>query len=276
MLQEFCLLQNLTKHFSSLFSGHSSSVDTNDDDYLQDKSDDYNFEEEADDEENSVEKVSSVKPSEEPYKTQDYTEKSEVGRTVELKCLGEGFDESTIFMWYNGTAVISQGEAKMPTDKRISVSKKNGLLTIKNLNSYDDGTFRCRAFPEKGRFETLVHLHINGPPRGIQIGHNINSKKNIADQTLGYLAGGTTNLRFTCNVEKARPAAKIDWIHNGNTILDSQGKDHDIKIDDEGVLIIKTLHARHAGEYQCEASNELGNLKASFKIEAQCKLLLYL
>jgi hypothetical protein len=251
-------------------------VDPDDDkDYLQDKSDgEYNDDDDDDfDDEDDVNKdSSSTIPAEDNYKKQEHTEKSEAGRTVVLRCSGEGFDDTTLFMWYNGSAILLQGESTITHDKRISFSKKDGSLTIKDLSSYDDGTFRCRAFATAERYETLIHLHINGPPRGIRIAHNINSKKNIADETLVYRAGAT-DLRFECNVEKARPTAKIDWIHNGNTILESQLKDHDIKIDDEGTLIIKTLHARHAGEYQCEASNELGNLKASFKIEAQCECL---
>lgn len=164
-----------------------------------------------------------------------------------------------------------QGDVVRATDfPRVSFSKKDGSITIKDINSYDDTTFRCRAFTSKDRFETLVHVHVNSPPRGIRIGHNVNLQKNIAEQTLSYRAG-EKDLRFKCNVAKARPEAKINWNHNGNTILESQGKDHDLKVEDEGLLIIKTLHARHAGDYECEASNDFGTLKASFKIEAQCE-----
>lgn len=144
------------------------------------------------------------------------------------------------------------------------------MLTIRDVNPYDDGQFRCHAFSKTDRYKTIIQVHVDGPPRGIVIGHNINKQENIAGETLIYRAG-ETDLRFKCNVAKARPAAKIDWIHNGNTILESQQKDHDLKIEDEGVLVIKTLHARHSGDYQCEASNEFGNLKALFKIEVQCK-----
>lgn len=258
-----------------IFAGLSSPVDKedkdDDGDYLQDKSE-TDYEEGDFDEDEQVEKSSKSPQPDEQYKTQEYTEKSDAGKTVTLKCKGEGFEDNTLFMWYNGSAIVVQGDIVRSQEfPRLSFSKKDGSLTIKDVNSYDDATFRCRAFPKKDRYETLVHLHINGPPRGIRIGHNINSQKNVAGQTLMYRAG-EKDLRFKCNVAKARPEAKIDWIHNGNTILESQGRDQDIKIEDEGLLIIKTLHARHAGDYQCEASNELGTLKASFKIEAQCKL----
>lgn len=255
------------------FAAHSAPAEE-DDDYLADKSDDYDGEDydgENDDKQKSS--TASSSNTEEPYKTQEYIDKSEVGGTIVLKCLGENIDSSSLFIWYNGSMILAQGESKVPqAPKRVSFSKKDGLLTIRNVSAYDDGTFRCRAFARKNdRYETLVHVQVNGPPQGITIGHNVNNQENIADETLVYMAG-KQSLRFRCNVAKARPDAKIDWIHNGNTILELQQKDHDLKIEDEGVLVIKTLHARHAGDYQCEASNEFGNLKATFKIDVQCKL----
>lgn len=261
--------------FFLVITAHSSPVESNndDDDYLSDKSDDYDESEDYGDDAEDKRKsstASSTPQAEEPYKTQEYTEKLDIGRTVVLKCLGEDLDESSLFMWYNGSNIIAQGQSKVTHDKRTSFSKKDGLLTVRDVSSYDDGTFRCRAFSKSDRFETIIHVNVNGPPRDIFIGHNVNSQSNIAGETLVYRAG-ETNLRFKCNVAKARPDAKIDWIHNGNTILESQQKDHDLKVEDEGVLIIKTLHARHAGDYQCEASNEFGNLKASFKIDVQCE-----
>lgn len=172
-------------------------------------------------------------------------------------------------MWFNGTKLIYQGVNKITTDERINFNLKEHTMVIKDLNSYDDGVYRCRAFT-KERYETVIQLEVNGPPRGITIGHNIKEQSDVSGQTLTYSVF-QTDLRFKCNVAKARPKAKIEWIHNGNTILESQGRDHDIKIEDESTLIIKKLHARHAGEYQCEASNDLGELKSSFHINVECK-----
>lgn len=258
-------------------SAHSSPVDSasDDDEYLQDKTDDYDDDDYDTDDKKRTSTVSSLQQTDEPYKVQTYTEKADAGHTINLKCIGENLDADTIYMWYNETQLIVQGTSKIFSDKRISFAKKTGILTIKDVNAYDDGTFRCRAFANKDRYETQVHVRINGPPTGLKIGHNVNEQSNISGETLVYRAGHH-DLRFKCNVAKARPEAKIDWIHNGNTILETQQKDHDLKIEDEGLLIIKTLHARHAGDYQCEASNEFGNLKSSFKIDVQCKIVKYI
>lgn len=257
--------------FSLFFAVYSSPVDKDDDDddYLQDKSDDYDEDDLVGDD--FVEKsTTSVKPSEEPFNTQEYIQIADAGKSVTLQCKGD-WTKTTLFIWYNGSVIVVQDKVVKPTENpRLSISKEDGSLTIKDVNVYDDVSFRCRGWPSKDRIETLVHVHVNGPPRDIRIGHNIKEQKNIIHKTLPYHAG-TQNLRFKCSA-KARPKAKIDWIHNGNTIL-QQGNDHDIKIEDEGVIIFKTLHAHHAGEYQCEASNELGTSKESFKIEVTCESL---
>lgn len=264
-----------------IIAAHSSPAESNnndDDDYLGDKSDDAYDDDYDEVEEKRKSSTPGTQQSEEPYKTQEYEEKSDIGKTLILKCLGEGFDDKTLYMWHNGSSIIAQGTTKVTHDPRVSFSKKDGYLTVRDVSSYDDGTFRCRAFAGKNdRFETVIHVKVNGPPRGIVIGHSqhrdsrvVNTQEDITGETLVYRAG-ETNLRFKCRVAKARPEAKIDWVHNGNTILESHHKDHDIKIEDEGLMIIKTLHARHVGEYQCEASNEFGTQKATFKIDVQCE-----
>lgn len=55
--------------------------------------------------------------------------------------------------------------------------------------------------------------------------------------------------------------------------MEVNGKEKDIKITEDNSLIIKTLHAAHAGEYECEATNEYGVLKQGFNIDVHCKLL---
>lgn len=49
------------------------------------------------------------------------------------------------------------------------------------------------------------------------------------------------------------------------------GKEKDILITEDNALIIKTLHTAHAGNYECEASNEYGFVKAKFNIDVHCK-----
>lgn len=240
-----------------------AETDNDDSEYPQDGEDIYddNYDEKDDDK-----KAASTTETNDIYKTENYTETIDAGKNVRLECKGE-FDENAIFLWYNGTRIIAQGQAFQITDKRIRFSKKDGSLTIEGVNSYDNAMYKCRAFYKSERFETNVQLVVNGPPRMINIGHNRDNSF-VSGKDLTYKAG-EKDLRFKCVVPKAHPEAKITWIHNGNAIQES--KDRDIKFVEERILEIRVLHARHAGEYECEATNEYGSIKAKFNIDVQCK-----
>ncbi|XP_070505963.1 limbic system-associated membrane protein isoform X2 [Chironomus tepperi] len=240
-----------------------AETDNDESEYLQDGEEIYddNYDEKDDDKDK---KIASTTETNEIYKTDNYTETIDAGKNVRLECKGE-FDESAIFLWYNGTRIISQGQAFQITDKRIRLSKKDGSLTIEGVNSYDNAMYKCRAFQKGERFETNVQLIVNGPPKTIMIGHNRDNTF-VSGKELIYKAG-EKDLRFKCTVPNTHPEAKITWIHNGNAIQES--KDRDIKFVEESILEIRVLHARHSGEYECEATNEYGSAKAKFSIDVQ-------
>lgn len=242
-----------------------------DDDYMSDTKDesDYgDYDETSDDKKSTT--ASSSDATTEAYKTEEMTQIVEAGKSATLQCKTDTIpNENTVFLWYNGSSLIVSGKPIEKVRDIITFSKKDGSLTIKNVDMYDDADYRCRVYPQKERIETKIILQVNGAPKSILIGHNQKSQKNVAGQILNYTAG-EKDLRFRCNVGKSRPEAKIAWNHNGNAIQES--KDHDIRIIDSEILQIKILHTRHAGEYQCEASNEYGTVKANFNIDVQCKL----
>jgi len=212
-------------------------------------------------------RVETTTEEKEPYKHANYTKYVVHGMNVRLDCKGI-FDENTLFMWYNESKIIVQAKSFQMTDKRIKSPKIDGSLTIENVDSYDSGCYRCRVFHPREIFETVIELIVNAPPKINEIGHNRRNSF-VLGKKLIYKAG-EKELRFKCNVPIVHPAAKITWIHNGNAIQES--KDHDIKFVEENILEICVLHARHAGEFECEASNEYGSVKAKFSIDVQCKL----
>lgn len=252
----------------------TTKAEDNDDDYMSDdKNEDYDEEYDADTSSDSRASSpdSGSTTTEEPYIIKEFVKKGDVGKTVVMKCHGENLDDTSIYMWYNGSQLLYQGKGfnQAADVSRLSISLKEGTMTIKNVNPYDDGNYRCRAYAKK-RFETLIDFQVDGPPSAMTIIEHKAKNVEVAGTTVKVHAG-KKDLEFKCSVGKSRPAAKFNWIHNGNTILESQGKDHDLKIEDENVLIIKNVHARHAGEYQCEASNEIGTLKSTFNIEVKCE-----
>ena len=249
-----------------LFSANCAPAEADNDDteYPQDGEDIYDENYEDDDKDK---KIPAIIEGNEDYQKENYTETIDAGKNVKLECKGK-FDENTVLMWYNGSRIILQGQAFQITDKRIRFSKKDGSLTIEGVDSYDNAMYRCRAFYKSERFETNIELIVNGPPKMIEIGHNRNDSF-VHGKELIYKAV-EKDLRFKCIVAHAHPGAKITWIHNGNAIQES--KDRDIKFVEENILEIRVLHARHAGEYVCEATNEYGSIKAKFSVDVQCKL----
>lgn len=248
------------------FSVNCAPAEDNDDsEYPQDGEDIYD--DNYDEKEEDKDRKASTTETNEIYKIDNYTETIDTGKNVRLECKGE-FDETAVVMWYNGTRIIVQGQAYTGnSDKRIQFSKKDGSLTIEGVDSYDNAMYKCRAFYRNELFETNVQLIVNGPPKMIKIGHNRDNSI-ISGKELTYKEG-KKDLRFKCIIENAHPEAKITWIHNGNAIQESE--DSDIKFVDESILEIQELHARHAGDYECEAANEYGSAKAEFKIDVLCE-----
>ncbi|KAG5672671.1 hypothetical protein PVAND_002782 [Polypedilum vanderplanki] len=243
----------------------------NDDgDYMSDPKDESDYDgdefESTDDNKSTTTASQSSDPTEHYIKSK-YVAKGDVGKSVVLNCkVPFEIEEDTVIMWYNGTKIIASGSTHSD-GKRIKIAKKDGSLTIDEISPYDDAQYRCRVFPAKSkdRYEITIELEVNGPPHLIRIGHNLKQIENVEGKKLTYKAG-EKDLRFKCNVEHSRPKAKIVW--NRSESLIDESKDHDIQID-EGLLTIKVLHAHHAGEYICEASNEFGIIKSKFELEVE-------
>lgn len=242
--------------------------DEPDDNYLNDDKSSGDEDNYRDDYDNDQTSSASTPTTEITYITSNYEIKGELGKSVTLKCNGQNFLNDTIFMWYNNISLLFQGKSKITDDIRFKMNKTDGTLTIDNIKGDDDSTYRCRAYTSKLHYETTVNLKVDGPPRGVSIFERHQKNVDITNTTFKHRYN-KKDVEFSCNVAKSHTAVKIEWVHNGNTILES--RDHDLKIENGNVLIIKKVHAKHAGEYQCEASNEFGIAKASFQFDVECK-----
>lgn len=250
-------------------------VDKNEENYPNDDTDDYlndpkdDIEDDDYEEDNSKGSASSTQgsPAEvKEYITENYVEYVDAGSSTTLKCKGQDFEKDTLFMWFNETIILVQGQ-QVRERERITFDQSTGSITIKNVQASDDGNYRCRAFAKKNNYETNIQLFVNGPPSKITIGHNQGSKEDVSNQIISYKVG-EKDLRFKCNPSKSHPEVKVTWNHNGNVIEPS--RDHDISLDGS-LLVFKNLHAKHAGRYECDASNDRGNIKAHFDLDVQCK-----
>lgn len=99
--------------------------DEPDDDYLNDdKNSEYDYEEGG---EKSSSPASDPTVSDKPTVSSRIEIKGVAGKSVTLKCDGEGFENSdTIVMYYNRSQLIYQGQAYVMKDERIEFNKKDG------------------------------------------------------------------------------------------------------------------------------------------------------
>ncbi|XP_068686464.1 hemicentin-2-like isoform X2 [Montipora foliosa] len=109
-------------------------------------------------------------------------------------------------------------------------------LTIKNINRTDAGTYRCTATNGIGKAATATrHVNVFYPPRVIstQTQHTVND---------------TQDVRLVCNAS-GNPLPEITWSKRHNSSLLNAHF---------GVLVIKTIKKTDSGEYQCNATNGIG------------------
>lgn len=249
----------------------------NDNDYQEDPKDDsltYDDDEYEDDERKGPSSTT-ARPSEtEKYITQEKVEVVDVGKSITIHCIGDNFDDTSLYLWFKDQAILFQGSITKPMpgvikDPRITMSPKDGSLTITNVEISDDSEYRCRTYPKGNRYEVKIKVMVNGPPANITIGHNqASDKPDISNTKISYKVG-EKDLRFKCNPGKSHPKATVSWNHNGNVV--HEANDNDVKIIDDSILVFRSLHARHAGKYECVASNEYGSIKAAFELDVQCK-----
>lgn len=256
--------------FISFFTAHCAPLDENEDnsEYPQDADIDYN--DDLEDSNDDDRKASTTHTPAVSQQLGNFTEEVDSGKSVRLFCKGEYNEnnENHIIMWYNGSALLFSGVSTVTKDKRVHFSKKDGSLTIENTNVFDNNLYKCRFFDKKDNFDTNYQVKVKGAPKFIEVTHNRELQKLKQDQVVSYKAT-EKDLRFKCQVGNVYPGVKYTWNHNGNAIQES--KDRDIKFDGENILEIRVLHARHAGFYECEATNEFGSIKSAFKIDVQCK-----
>lgn len=80
------------------------------------------------------------------------------GRKVELPCFGEN-TKWFATLWKKGDAYLANNEITVTTDKRISVTVKDdrNTLIIENLNSGDNGEYKCVIYEGSKVITSVTH-----------------------------------------------------------------------------------------------------------------------
>ncbi|XP_056668537.1 hemicentin-2 isoform X2 [Monodelphis domestica] len=128
----------------------------------------------------------------------------------------------------------------LPASPGRVVQLANLSLEISGIIPSDGGKYQCLASNANGITRASVWLLIREPP---QISINTSSR---------HFSQGV-ELRISCTAS-GYPPPHISWRHNDQTI----GMDGRFLVDDQGTLIIQSVTPEDAGNYSCQATNEVG------------------
>ncbi|KAG0728612.1 Hemicentin-1 [Chionoecetes opilio] len=165
-----------------------------------------------------------------------------VGEAVELECDAQGNPPPQV-IW-------SHQDAPLKPSSRLQMLKEGHVLSISEVEVNDDGNYTCKAVNVVGTTDETFHLHVYAPPK----------VSGPLETTVSVLSGQPVKLE--CDIE-GRPKPAFTWTLNGND-LDSS----DIIVEDN-LLNIESTELGHAGTYQCEAVNSVGQAVKTFKLHVQ-------
>ncbi|GBN94973.1 Interference hedgehog, partial [Araneus ventricosus] len=147
-----------------------------------------------------------------------------LGRNITLECSAVGYPTPTI-TWKKLHGKLPQGRFQ----------QFGGNLHLIGVMHGDEGTYHCEAENSGGKEARSTDLEIQETPKILKPLKNVN------------LEAGN-NLTLNCPV-RGHPKPILKWLHNGKEIISDAKKSH---------LIVPNIGVKHAGVYQCFASNALG------------------
>ncbi|XP_029988074.1 hemicentin-1 [Sphaeramia orbicularis] len=167
--------------------------------------------------------------------------KVQVGHTVELPCVVQGFPEPLLTWTKDG--------------QRYPVSP-DGSLILNNVGLGDEGTYTCTATNTAGRDEARIRLLVQVPPVVEVLEPPFNSplQERVANQRIA----------FPCPA-KGLPKPVIRWLRNGQELT---GNEPGVSILEDGtLLILASVSPLDNGEYVCAAVNDAGSTERKYQLK---------
>ncbi|XP_034231734.1 interference hedgehog-like isoform X2 [Thrips palmi] len=173
-----------------------------------------------------------------PYRPEDnYT--IATGSNVTLECAGSGYPTPSV-SWRRKNGPLPSQSEEIP-----------GGLRIPNVAASDRGTYVCELSNGIGRaVPHVISLFVQEPPTLVS-----EPPKTVGEE------GGSCQL--DCQF-RGEPSPVITWLLNGESV----NNDSLIKANG-GTLRINRLEKRHAGFYQCMASNAQGTTYGSTMLQVK-------
>lgn len=148
-----------------------------------------------------------------------------------------------MFCIYTGiplpTTIWKRNGKRLSNDNYGRIEWGKNSLIIKNVTSYDAGTYTCNVSNDIGTANSTISLTVNAAPQ-----FKVKPKSGI--RSIGE------TFEFRCEVE-GKPIPKQQWFFNGNPI--KQSNEHTIK---GHFLSINNLTLNDKGIYGCLAENSVG------------------
>ncbi|XP_066994054.2 hemicentin-1 [Anabrus simplex] len=127
----------------------------------------------------------------------------------------------------------------------------NGSLIIPYVTPKDEGNYECEVSNAGGTVKKSMKITVFGIPVLDRSG----------DPSITKVVGEFQEL--TCEVLQAYPPPTIKWFKDGELVDE---KVENVKVYDNGSLIIPYVTAKNEGNYECEVSNTGGAAKKMVKI----------
>lgn len=166
------------------------------------------------------------------------------GLNLNLPCTADGWPQASITWTLPNGLVID----KPQTVGRISLLA-NGTLQVKQVATFDKGTYMCKAFNSFGSSTLSYPVTVMVfPPRITSLLTAITRVNRGSPVTLNCVATGI-------------PKPDISWTLPGRTTLFPHSRftvQGGIHMTEEGSLVIQNAMLMNSGIYKCNAKNRLG------------------
>ncbi|XP_057213012.1 hemicentin-1 isoform X1 [Triplophysa rosa] len=169
---------------------------------------------------------------------------SPVGGEVKVHCQVSGHP-APIIKW------SKQGQS-VQTGGKIIMGVRNSTLYISSVRVYDEGLYTCSASNTAGHDEKTMTLHVAEKPVIVSFIASVTVSEG-SRVSLPCRAVGDFPVKYTW-IRAALIRETLELSHpTAPTSLPLQ-----IHIDDNGTLVISSIHRADAGEYHCTAENGVG------------------
>ncbi|XP_028028262.1 hemicentin-1-like [Bombyx mandarina] len=162
----------------------------------------------------------------------------EVGKRVVFSCNVTGFPPPVVVWTRNGLPVVYS--------KNVHLNESQALI-IENATDHEAGSYICNATSALGSTHRNFTLKVYVSPKILPIN---------SEPIQQFLEGQLVEL--PCK-SKGLPVPRVEWTHNGDTILDDRRH-----IDEDGLRFVANI--TDFGNYTCVARNEYGSDSISYSL----------